>query len=95
MGRAKQKKSPNDDLVEAAENFLPHILMFYERFEDKRPVMLLDIQSRKIYAYPYKEFKADLANGPRPCWRTSTSGPSPGTRSSSSCETTRPGGSCP
>ena len=61
MSKAKRKKSPNDDLVEAAENFLPHILMFYERFEDKRPVMLLDIQSRKIYAYPYKEFKADLS----------------------------------
>ena len=34
--------------------------MFYKRFEDKRPVMLLDLQSRKIYAYPYEEFKADL-----------------------------------
>ena len=46
MARAKRKKSPNDDPVEAAEDFLPHILMFYERFEDKRPVMLLDLQSQ-------------------------------------------------
>jgi hypothetical protein len=61
MSKARRKKSPNGDLVEAAENFLPHILMFYERFEDKRPVMLLDLQSQKIYAYPYKEFKADLS----------------------------------
>ena len=60
MARAKRKKSPNDYLVEAAENFLPHILMFYKRFEDKRPVMLLDLQSQKIYAYPYEEFKAEL-----------------------------------
>jgi hypothetical protein len=52
---------PNDDLVEVAENFLPHILMFYERFEDKRPVMLLDLQSQKIYAYPYHEFKDELS----------------------------------
>jgi hypothetical protein len=52
---------PNDDLVGAAEHFLPHILMFYKRFEDKRPVMLLDLQSQKIYAYPYKEFKDDLS----------------------------------
>jgi hypothetical protein len=29
---------PNHDLVEAAEFFLPQILMFYRRFEDKRPV---------------------------------------------------------
>jgi hypothetical protein len=60
MSKARRHKSPNDDLVEAAENFLPHILMFYERFKEKRPVMLLDLQSQKIYAYPYKEFKADL-----------------------------------
>jgi hypothetical protein len=39
---------------------LPHILMFYDRFRDKRPVMLLDLPSRKVYAYPYEEFKADL-----------------------------------
>ena len=51
---------PNDDLVEAAESFLPQILMFYGRFEDKRPVMLLELPSLKIYAYPYQEFKDDL-----------------------------------
>src|SRR5690349_5857473 len=51
---------PNDDLVEAAEDFLPHILIFSKRFEEKRPVMLLDLQSEKIYAYSYKEFKNDL-----------------------------------
>ena len=54
--------SPDDDLVEAAEGVLPHILMFYKRFEGKRPVMLLDLQGRKIYAYPYEEFKADLGH---------------------------------
>ena len=61
MARVSRKKSPNDDLVEAAESLLPHILMFYRRFEDKRPVMLLDLPSRKIYAYPYEDFKADLS----------------------------------
>jgi hypothetical protein len=34
--------------------------MFYQRFEDKRPVMVLELPSQKIYAYPYKEFKDDL-----------------------------------
>jgi hypothetical protein len=52
---------PNDDLVEAAESSLPQILMFYKRFEDKRPVMLLELPSLRIYAYPYREFKADLS----------------------------------
>ena len=61
MARVRRKRSTNDDLVEAAENCLPNILMFYKRFEEKRPVMLLDLQSQKIYAYPYKEFKAELS----------------------------------
>jgi hypothetical protein len=60
MTKVKRKDSPNDDLVKAAEAVLPHILMFYRRFEDKRPVMMLDLPSQKIYAYPYKEFKDDL-----------------------------------
>ena len=34
--------------------------MSYKRFEDERPVMLPDLQSRQIYAYPYEEFEADL-----------------------------------
>jgi len=61
MARVRRNRSPNDDLVEAAGDCFPHILMFYKRFEEKRPVMLLDIQSQKIYAYPYKEFKAELS----------------------------------
>lgn len=52
---------PNDDLVDAAESFLPQIRMFHRRFEDKRPVMLLELPSLRIYAYPYREFKADLS----------------------------------
>ena len=27
----------------------------------KKPVMLYDIHEKKIYAYPYREFKADLS----------------------------------
>ena len=49
----------NDDLVAAAESFLTQILMFYKRFEEKRPVMLLELPSLRIYAYPYREFKAE------------------------------------
>ena len=60
MTKEERRDHRNDDLVEAAEDSLPHILMFYKRFEKKRPVMLLDLQSQKIYAYPYEEFKAEL-----------------------------------
>ena len=60
MTKENRRDHRNDDLVESAESFLPHILMFYKRFEKKRPVMMLDLQSQKIYAYPYEEFKAEL-----------------------------------
>jgi hypothetical protein len=52
---------PNDDLVKAAEDVLPKILMFYKLFEDKRPIMLFDLQSQQILAYPYEEYKATLS----------------------------------
>ena len=38
-----------------------NILGVYKRFEDKKPVILLDIQEQKIYAYPYKDFKSELS----------------------------------
>ena len=38
-----------------------NILGVYKRFEDKKPVMLLDIQEQKIYAYPYNDFKLELS----------------------------------
>jgi len=38
-----------------------HILSLYAAFQDKRPVMLFDIQEGRIYAYPYAEFKAGLS----------------------------------
>jgi hypothetical protein len=52
---------PNDDLVKAAEDVLPKILGFYKLFEDRQTIMLLDLQSQKIYAYPYEEYKATLS----------------------------------
>jgi hypothetical protein len=60
MSRVRRNRSPNADLVEAAEGQLHNILMFYKLFEDKRPVMLFDLQSRQILAYPYEEYKATL-----------------------------------
>jgi hypothetical protein len=59
--RPEGKDRPNEDLVEAAEEVLPKILTFYKLFEDKRPIMLFDLQSQQILAYPYEEYKATLS----------------------------------
>jgi hypothetical protein len=37
-----------------------NISRWYQLFAAKRPVMLYDIQEQRIYAYPYKEFKAEM-----------------------------------
>ena len=40
---------------------LPKIRGLYIACGRKKPVMLYDLHEKKIYAYPYKEFKADLS----------------------------------
>ena len=39
--------------------------MVYKKFKKKRPVMLLELPSQKIYAYPYVEFKKTLSDRSR------------------------------
>lgn len=51
----------SDYLLEAARKFWPYILATYKQVEDKKPVMLLDIQEERIYAYPYAEFSNELS----------------------------------
>ncbi len=65
MSRVRRKGSSNADLVEAAEGQLHNILTLYKLFEDKRPVMLYDLQSWQRLAYPYEEYKATLSERSR------------------------------
>jgi hypothetical protein len=37
------------------------ILYCYEQYQEKRPVLLFDMQEHRIYVYPYLEFKNDLS----------------------------------
>lgn len=39
----------------------PHICGLYQVYAHKHPVMLYDIQEHRVYAYPYREFLADLS----------------------------------
>jgi hypothetical protein len=60
--RTKRAKTnePRDELLEVALEQYGNILMMYDMFEDKRPVMLFDIQEQRVYAYPYKEFRDEM-----------------------------------
>ena len=59
-GRAADRPD-SDYLLDAAHEHWPHILTLYQCFEDKKPVMLFDMQEQRIYAYPYAEFRGDLS----------------------------------
>ena len=53
---------PYLDIV--AEHWRP-IVRLYVAFEDRRPVMLFDVQEMRVYAYPYVEFKTSLSKRSR------------------------------
>jgi hypothetical protein len=57
----KRQKQMSDPYLSVVQEQWPNILMLYKRFEDKKPIMLFDIQEQRIYAYPYVGFKADLS----------------------------------
>lgn len=52
----------DDYLLDAALEHWPTIRMMYERFAEKRPVMLFDIEEQRVYAYPYTEFTKELSD---------------------------------
>jgi hypothetical protein len=51
----------SDPYFEAMQKQLPNIRALYMTYENKRPIILYDIQEKKIYAYPYREFKSELS----------------------------------
>jgi hypothetical protein len=51
----------SDPYLETIQEQWPNILRLYEAFQKHNPVMLYDIQENKVYAYPYKEFRAELS----------------------------------
>ncbi len=52
----------SDQYYSAIQEQWSNIRGLYVAFGSKRPIMLYDIHENKIYAYPYKEFKAELSN---------------------------------
>jgi len=50
-----------DIYLKTVDRFWPHIVTLYEAFAAKKPVMLVDIQEQRIYALPYREYRAGLS----------------------------------
>ena len=51
----------SDQYYSAIQEQWLNIRGLYMAYGSKNPIMLYDIQEKKIYAYPYKEFKAELS----------------------------------
>ena len=51
----------NDPYLEAIQEQWPNIIKLYAAYSKHKPIILYDIEEGKIYAHPYKEFKADLS----------------------------------
>ena len=51
----------SDQYYSAIQEQWSNIRRLYMTYGSKRPIMLYDIDEKKIYAYPYTEFKAELS----------------------------------
>src|SRR5437763_9630515 len=51
----------SDPYFEAIQEQWLNIRGLFITYGSKRPIILYDLQEKKIYAYPYKEFKAELS----------------------------------
>src|SRR5579883_307540 len=58
MAEVKRKKRPNADLIQAVRDQRDKILKVYDQVADKRPLIVLDFQRKKIHARPYEDYKA-------------------------------------
>jgi len=50
-----------DPYLEAIQEQWPNIRALYMTYAKKKPIILYDIHEKKIYAYPYKDFKAEMS----------------------------------
>jgi len=55
----------SDPYFKAIQEQWPNIRRLYMTYGSKKPIILYDIQKKKIYAYPYKEFEAEMSKKSR------------------------------
>ena len=58
--RHERANESHDELLDAALERYGNIVMMYDMFQYKRPIMLFDIQEQRIYAYRYQEFRNEM-----------------------------------
>jgi hypothetical protein len=56
-----QPEEVDDPVLATVVEHWEKIVAGYKQFEDKRPVVLYDIQEERVYLYPYEDFKTDMS----------------------------------
>ena len=51
----------SDPYFDAVQEQWRNIRALYLTYRSKKPIVLYDIDEKKIYTYPYKEFKSELS----------------------------------
>jgi hypothetical protein len=60
MAKAKTKTGPNADLIAVVRFHREPIIQFYDQVKDERPIIVLDVQRRKLHSYSFQDYKARL-----------------------------------
>ncbi len=60
MPKAKRKKSPNADLIRFVRFHRGAIIQYYDQVKNERPVIVLDVQRRKLHSYSFEDYKSRL-----------------------------------
>ena len=55
------QKETDYPLLDAMAEHWEDIVAGYMQFEDKRPIVLYDIQEKRVHLYPYEDFKNDMS----------------------------------
>lgn len=59
--RLKDRTELSDPYHHIVLDHRDNIIKFYRTVEDKRPVIVYDLQEERLYAYPCKDFAANLS----------------------------------
>lgn len=50
----------HEEFFETVSEYWDNILRLYKKFDDKKPIMLIDVQEKRVYAFPYPELKSSM-----------------------------------
>jgi hypothetical protein len=63
MSKTKRATSSNADLIAIVRFHREPILQYYDQVKEERPILVLDVQRRKLHSYSFADYKARLRPG--------------------------------